>query len=42
MPTDVDTRISQLLDQLCKPNVSDAEIAKIKDKIAFLRSLKEQ
>jgi hypothetical protein len=41
MATDVDTRISRLLDQLERPGLTESEIQRIEDKIRFLRSIKE-
>lgn len=38
---DIDFRVSRLLDQLEKENLTDDEITKIKAKIEYLRSLKE-
>lgn len=41
MGDSVDTRISRLLDQLGRPDLSDAQIKKIRDKIKFLQELEE-
>lgn len=41
MGMDIDFRVSRLLDQLEKENLTDDEITKIKAKIEYLRSLKE-
>jgi hypothetical protein len=41
MGLDIDYRVSKLLDQLEDRNLTDDEINKIKEKIEFLRGLKE-
>lgn len=41
MPLEVEARISRLLDQLEDPDLSPQELAALKEKIEFLRTLKE-
>ena len=41
MASSTDARISRLLDQLEQPDLTDSEIATIKEKIEYLRSLEE-
>ena len=38
--SDIDTRITRLLDQLENPELGEGEIAQIKGKIAYLESRK--
>lgn len=38
MPPSVEARVSALLDQLENPNLSEREIARIKEKIELLRT----
>ena len=37
--TTIDDRVERLLDQLENPNLSDREVAQLKEKIEFLRGL---